>query len=52
MFDGKLKNWYENGQLANEGNFKDDKSEAIGKSGYENGQFKEKREYKDGKRID
>ena len=46
---GLFRTWYENGQLKEEGNFKDNKTDGLWKEYTENGQLKKEINYKDGK---
>lgn len=46
---GKIKSYYENGNLKEEGNFKDGKAEGLVKGFYENGNLEREENYKDGK---
>lgn len=46
--DGLYKSYYENGILAREGAFKDDKEEGVFKSFYEDGKLKDESTYKEG----
>lgn len=46
--DGLYKSYYENGILAREGAFKDDKEEGVFKSFYEDGKLKDESTYEDG----
>ena len=48
--EGVQKEWYENGQLENEWNYKDGKEEGVQKGWYKNGQLQYEYNYKDGKR--
>jgi antitoxin component YwqK of YwqJK toxin-antitoxin module len=43
--------WYENGQQAYEGNYKDGKQDGLWPHWYENGQKSSKNTYKDGELI-
>ena len=47
---GKYEQWYENGQLNSENNYKDGEKEGIQKYWYKNGQLESKINYKNGKR--
>ena len=47
-YDGLYKAWYENGQLMNEGNYKDGDRDCLCKTWYENGQLMSKENWRDG----
>ena len=47
---GKIKSYYENGNLKAEGNFKDGKAEGVAKVYHENGSLKSEISYKNGQR--
>ena len=47
--EGSWKTFYENGELKNEGNYKDGKAEGLGKTYDENGKLKAEVNFKDGK---
>jgi hypothetical protein len=49
--DGLWKEWYENGQLRWEKNYKDGKLDGLARGWYKNGQLRWENNYKDGERI-
>ena len=50
--DGKWTEWYENGQIKSEGNYKDNKRDGKWTGWYPDGQKMSEENYKDGRQVD